>query len=139
MMVVVVFMWVCKGRTITSISAVVGARQIVERASERAYITPWCGKGGSSTVCGYQPPPNSPAYVRTRGGVVVVVRSRRTGLGEKRFCSSAERRKVWLSNRVNPCWGEGSAKGLVVSAVGSRYQTGVGARRRRGMGELSMM
>jgi hypothetical protein len=41
MMVVVVFMWVCKGRTITSISAVVGARQIVERASERAYITSW--------------------------------------------------------------------------------------------------
>ena len=35
MMVVVVFMWVCKGRTITSISAVVGARLIVERASER--------------------------------------------------------------------------------------------------------
>jgi hypothetical protein len=40
-MVVVVFMWVCKGRTITSISAVVGARQIVERESERAYITSW--------------------------------------------------------------------------------------------------
>ena len=41
MMVVVVFMWVCKGRTITPISAVVGARQIAERASERAYITSW--------------------------------------------------------------------------------------------------
>ena len=138
MMVVVVFMWVCKGRTITSISAVVGARQIVERASERAYITSWW-EGRIVNGVRISAATEQPRVRADEGGVVVVVRSRRTGLGEKRFCSSAERRKVWLSNRMNPCWGEGSAKGLAVSAVGSRCQTGVGARRRRGTGALSMI